>query len=242
MAGPAWRVHVAAFGFSRPDHVIAPLKVMRADRFFLLENENDRAYKYHLEGKEKVDVHKLLNDTDIPWEKRVVDLWSPAAVGRALRELVAELDGNPVTVNASVGPNTVAVGATLASFFAPVRLFHPGGAKPDEPLKRFEDVRWIPRLSVPDWDDKHVAVLDSLLAHGGEASGSDVKEHLRQHHPEVIGSGRVKAKNWAQSEHGRFQPLVDFLETSGAIEVERGKRRWLLRVTPSGREMAELLG
>lgn len=233
------RVHAAAFGFSRPSHVMKPLAIMDADAFFLLENQDDKAYKYHL--KRKVNVHKLLDRSKIPWERVEVDLWEPASVGGALQQIVRKHGLKELWVNASVGPNTVTVGAALASLFAPIRLFHPGGRRPHEPLERLEDVRTLPTLKLPDWTPRHVAILDALHACKGEASGTVVKQWLRQNRPQVIGRGGGSAENWAQAEHSKFQALLDPLRRASALTYTTAHRRWTIKLEPAGEQLRQLL-
>jgi hypothetical protein len=234
------RAHAAAFGYSPPDHVFRALEVMQADVFFLLENEDDKAYKYHLQGKVKVDLHKELDKRDFEWERVEVDLWNPAQVGGCLQRIVEENDLEELLVNASVGPNTVAIGAMLASLFAPVRLFHPGGDQPSEPLQQLKDVRWLPTLKMPGWSAAHVQVLDALAALGGRTTGKMVKEWLRSNAPDAIGSGQGRG-NWAQKEHGRFQALMERLRDAGAVDVSKARRRWDILLRPEGEQLRLLL-
>ncbi len=212
---------------------------MKADAFFLLENQLDRAHAHHLE-KFGIDLHTELNRTGVPWEAVKVNLWSPAAVGGCLRDLVHKHGLRELLVNASVGPNTVAVGGSLASLFAPIRLFHPGGTKPDEPLQSLEDVRWLPTLRLPDWSSRHIAVLDALEAFAGRATGGQVKEWLRANRPTAIGKGPGKG-NWSQKEHARFQALTVRLRDAGAIEYTISHRRWDLQILDTGKELRILL-
>lgn len=238
MASIGPRVHAAAFGFSSPAHVIKPLRLMKADAFFLLENKDDEAYKYHL--KRKVNVHRLLDRSKVSWERVEVDLWNPASVGGALRRITQEHRLAELWVNASVGPNTVTVGAALASLFAPVRLFHPGGKRPHDPLGRLEDLRTLPTLKLPDWTPRHVAVLEALHALKGEATGSAVKQWLRKNRPNVIGGG-TGSGNWAQAEHSRFQGLLESLRGASALTYATTHRRWTIRLQPEGEQLRQLL-
>ncbi len=232
------RVHVAAFGFSRPEHVLQPLRIMKADAFFLLENNEDRAFEYH--RRKGLNVYHQLDKVGIPWERVKVDLWNPAAVAATLRNLIRDNKLEELLVNASVGPNTVAIGATLASLFAPIRLYHPAGAKPSEPLRSLDEVAYLPSFQVKGWTAGHVSILKALSELGGAASGESLKARLRKSDPDVIGGGRGRG-NWAQREHARFQGLVGFLADSAAVQVQKAKRRWTLRLTESGKHMGTLL-
>jgi hypothetical protein len=135
----------------------------------------------------------------------------------------------------------VAVGAALASLFAPIKLFHPGGTRPEQPLQKMEDLRWLPTLTMPGWSGRHVAILDALQAKGGEASGTDVKEWLRANAKEAIGSGRRSAGNWAQREHAKFQHLLERLREASAVSVKVSHRRITVTLTPEGAQLRLLL-
>jgi hypothetical protein len=74
-------------------------------------------------------------------------------------------------------------------------------------------------MKMSGWSGRHVAVLEALHSKGGAASGSDIKEWLRNKAPEVIGTGRGRG-NWAQREHARFQQLIEGLRDAGALEYK----------------------
>lgn len=232
------RIQVAAFGFKDPALVVNPIRLLDADVFFLLENPRDGARRHHME-KDGLDVHDRVSETIPVWEPHIINLWRPAHVAHELLRITDAFQGQRVDVNVSSGPNTVAVGATLASMFGNIQMFHPGGPVPSEPLQVADQAQWIPTFRVPRPNAAALEVLGLLAKAKKAMRGRTMKSKLKQIADGVFNS--QEKERW-QVVHNRFSKAVDVLVQLGAVERTKNGHHVVVEATQQGYEMAVMFG
>lgn len=146
--GEGYRVHAAALGFDELARVVEPLRMMRADAFFLLQYpKNDRAAKRYADAGVNVqeELESLKLDQVGVWE---LDIWNASSVGSFLGSKIQENGYPSLEVNISTGPKPVGIGAALASLFWPIHLYYADVDYETEPGREVDGypVRGIQRI------------------------------------------------------------------------------------------------
>lgn len=230
-------VHVAAFGFTDIDHVLNPLRFHQANAFILLENHKDAAYQRHVE--EGQDPYEELDALGIPWGKRKCNLWDPTSVAGELREIQEELAPQEIYVNASTGPNTVAIGATIASLYWPIKLYHNGGYKPVKPMRSVHDTHWLPTIKAKPLDDRALDVLQVLKDIGPTATGRATKKRIREQYAQHFQSeagGDLKPA----ALNNRLNATLHYLQEAGAVQKTGTNRSIKITITDDGKRLLQI--
>lgn len=243
------RVHAAAIGYDELHRVLEPLRLLRADAFFLLQYpKNDRSEKrYAKSGVKVLDEARKLGL--VHCEVWPVDVWDAAAVGHALGQKVQELGLQSLEVNVSTGPKTVGIGATLASHFWPVKLYYADAdyEKPTlEPNYLGYQLRHIQRI--PTFQAKPVREdgLDTLqlLVDKGKPLAFPVLKNLLRERQVIRADKRKRARPGdlsPQAIHSQYQTIVNPLKEQGLVKEVLVAGRRCVAYTEEGRATLRLL-
>lgn len=242
-----WRVHAGAAGFGELSRLTEPLRVEPVDAFLLLEAPgNDLARAWF--KKRKVDLVPRIKAAGVPHvETVVVDLWDPMKVGNALARRVQENGFSGLSVNVSTGPNTVGIGAALASLFWDIRLYY---SISDYSAKRttevdgfpFKGVGWLPTFHNDTPRTEVLEALNVLAAHATGLSSSRYKSSLRLGDAPVIrpkGQSASKVMK-PQAVHGQFLTIAKHLTGWHLVREETRHGAKHFQITDEGRAYLRL--
>lgn len=242
-----WQAHAGAVGFGGLNAVTEPLKEFPVKGFFLLEMPaNDLARKWFTERKVKLEqrFQEAGAKSVAIWK---AELWDPVSVARSIVQGMKQEGLDALHFNVSAGPNTVGVGATLASLFWDVRLYY---AKADfsTPGDRnsvdgppIQAIHRLPAFRAQPPRPESLQALAILVAHSDLAS-SDWKDELAGD-AQVIrhkGKGTAPAKMSLQAIHGQFEAIVRPLVNLGLVTETWNYGRRYFRPTDQGRAYARL--
>ena len=230
-------VHVAWFGLREPEHTMEPLRLLGATSCFLLEAETDAA-RANIEA-EGGSVEGLFADINIPMQSITTNIWDAGGVAGCIGTISDALSDAagavvPVHVNVSVGPRPAAIGAGLAGMFWDVRLFHPGGANPDQALTHAADIIEMPCLKATLPGRVERLILGALAFGEGRTTGASIKKHLRGT-IQRTGPGRTPA-----GEHNEISRAIAKLEQMGAVRRPTGQHQLVVEATPSGMALVRM--
>ncbi len=247
-----WRVHVAAAGFGELNRIIEPLKVLPTDAFYLLQHpRGDRSEKWYTDkGVNVLNEVKNLGIREVGiWQ---TNLWSAADVGNYLGRKLMEHGFSGIDVNASCGPKTVGIGATLASLFWPIHLYYadvdyddPEKPGPDDPWgPRFRSIQPIPTFHTEPPRAEVLQALTIISKQNLSISSAEFKNLLKEGHTPIIRpSTRSKASELSpQAVHGQFQNILRPLLEQRLITEQMQYGHRTFSITPQGRATLQLLG
>ncbi len=230
-------VHVAWFGLRRTEHTMEPLRLLGATSCFLLEAETDAA-RANIEDAGG-SVNGLFADINVPMQSIITNIWDAGCVAGcigAISDALADAGGANVAihVNVSVGPRPAAIGAGLAGMFWDVRLFHPGGANPDQALTKAANAIEMPCLKATLPGRVERLILGALATGEGRTTGAGIKARLRAN-TERRGPGRTPA-----GEHNEISRAITKLEQMGAVRRPTGQHQLVVEATPSGMALVRM--
>lgn len=243
-----WQAHAGAVGFGGLRAVTEPLKEFPVKGFYLLEMPaNDLARKWFADRKVKLEdrLHEAGAKHVSIWK---AELWDPVSVARCIVQGMQKEGLDTVHVNVSAGPNTVSVGATLASLFWDVRLYY---AKVDysNPKERdsvdgpsIDAVHRLPPFRAQPPRPESLQALATLVKQPKDVPSSTWKELLTGDDNVIRhkGKGKAPAKMSPQAIHGQFEALVRPLVDLGLVAETWNYGRRNFRPTDQGHAYARL--
>jgi len=247
-AAGEWQAHAAAVGFGGLNAVTAPVREFPVKAFYLLEMPaNDLARKWFSGRRVKLEerIEEAGADQVHVWK---AELWDPVAVARCIVQGMLDEGLETLHFNISAGPNTVSVGATLASLFWDVRLYY---AKADFGMVGDRNsvdgpailaVHRLPPFRAQPPRPESLQALAILVQQSKDFASPAWKDFLVDE-AKVIrhkGKGKPPAKMSAQAIHGQFEAIVRPLVDTGLVaETWRYGKRYF-RPTEQGAAYSRL--
>lgn len=237
-----WRVHAGSAGFGELSRLVEPLRSEPADAFFLLEAPRSDLARAWFKVRD-VNVEQAVKEAGVPHvETLKVDLWDPMKVGNALARAMLDNGFETLFVNVSTGPNTVGIGAALASLFWDLRLYYAVSDYSAPKVSEvqgwpFKGVGWLPTFHHDAPRQEVLEALKVISTHPAGLSSSKYKTALREGEEPVIrpkGKSRSEGTMKPQAVHGQFLTIVKHLTGWHLVREETRYGEKHFRITDEG--------
>jgi hypothetical protein len=231
------RIHFAGVGHREVERVVYPAQELKADRVYLLANEDEKAGDTRASAY-RARVRELLAQKQIEAADVFTKLWDAPSVAHEVRRIVeAEPDGE-FRFNVSTGPKPCVLGGFLASMFWKVRIYYvhvdykrerDAAHESQYPAVRIE---FLPTFKSEVPRPEVIAGLEVIQDAGGRVSQSGLLKELLERR--IIRSKVSGTDLSPQAAHSQLQSILARQELLSFIERGTALQKGEIQITPEG--------
>lgn len=229
------RVHIVPMGYER-DRIIKPADQLRADRVYLLyDEEGGEKQDFYLEENKSALQEKNIDVKTLPC--KLFNFYdSLGAIGRC----IDQHQNDEVFINIAAGSKITAIAGFMAGSIAPDHIdvtTYYGRAKnyEDEPTDLRSGVQKLPDYPIDIPSRQEIVVISALLTlkEAGKHPTKGELIHIAQQNSLEITEGDASEKAlYRRLDNEILSPLRE----RGYVEVDREGRTKIVKITPTGEE------